>query len=116
MVWYVCVKQTCEWIVSNSATTSTLFSISMVQGHHIYKDTYMGQLLILACQEYLCALAKLKDDDIVAAFLQYTHTNLFNVMFTRLFCLVKKAKISTLCKQLCIHAYVHTYIHTYIHT
>ena len=71
-------EQTCEWIASNSATTSTLFSISMVQGYHIYEDMYMGQLPILACRGYLCALAKLKDDNIAAAFLQYTHTNLFS--------------------------------------
>ena len=62
----------------------------MVQGYHIYKDTQpwckdttsikiCSQFLILGLSKvYLYALTKLKYDDIVVAFLQYTHARSFN--------------------------------------
>ena len=87
------MEQTCVWI-ANYSTTLTLFSISnMVQRYHIYKD--YGQLLILSLLKvYLCILAKLKDDDIVAVS-THMHVHSIEINFIRLFCLTKKVKIST---------------------
>ena len=94
------------------STTAAIDLFTALEYNNILKKLYIAHNNITdnACDAIITGLERksgwiasysttlLKDDDIVATFLQYTHACTFaqwELIFTRLFCFTKKAKIST---------------------